>query len=203
MTTYIPQFALPHQVFASAPASILLPVTLGAAVGYSTRPKQTTTTYNLMQQPPLRPPPSIFGPVWTLLYGLTGYAAHHAIGGALLSPASLAQSGVARRAAAVYTAQLGLNLAWMPLFFGARRPAVALADIAALLGLNGYLAWLFFTPSAEGGLGDDIAGWCYVPYVAWLAFASYLNFGVGYLNGWDISDETLVRRREARGKKNA
>lgn len=39
MTTYLPQLTIPHQVFASAPASILLPVTLGTAVGYSTRRK--------------------------------------------------------------------------------------------------------------------------------------------------------------------
>lgn len=148
--------------------------------------------------------------MWTLLYGVTGYAAHRAIGGALsLAPAvsSLAHSldlplPVAHRAAALYTAQLGLNLAWMPLFFGARRPALALADIAALLGLNGYLAWLFFAPPAQGGLGDSVAGWCYVPYVAWLGFAAYLNLGVGYLNGWDISDEALLKKG-ASGKKKA
>ena len=134
----------------------------------------------------------MFGPVWTVLYGVTGYAAHRGIGGALLAPRSAAQASTARVAAALYTAQLGLNLAWMPLFFGWRRPALALADIAALLAANGYLAWLFF---ASDGLADSVAGWCYAPYVAWLGFAAYLNLGVGYLNGWDISDEALLRRK--------
>ena len=159
--------------------------------------KQTIETYNQIKQPPLRPPPWVFGPVWTVLYGVTGYAAHRAIGGALLAPRSAAQASTARVAAALYTAQLGLNLAWMPLFFGLRRPAAALADIAALLGVNGYLAWLFFAGEGSGGLGlpDRVAAYCYAPYVAWLSFAAYLNLGVGYLNGWDISDEALLRRK--------
>ncbi|RYP06803.1 hypothetical protein DL765_009361 [Monosporascus sp. GIB2] len=164
MTTYIPQLTIPEQVFASAPASILLPVAFGTAVGYSTRPKQTKETYNLIRQPPLLPPPWVFGPVWTVLYGLTG---------------------------------LGLNLAWMPLFFGARRPAAAMLDVLALLGANTYLARLFF--GTRDGLADPVAGWCWAPYVAWLGFAAYLNAGVGYLNGWDISDAAL-RRRKAAGK---
>ena len=153
-----------------------------------------------MRQPPLRPPPWVFGPVWTVLYGVTGYAAHRGIGWALTSSPL---SSTARTAAVLYTAQLGLNLAWMPLFFGLRRPAAALADIAALLGVNGYLAWLFFAGEGSGGLGlpDRVAAYCYAPYVAWLSFAAYLNLGVGYLNGWDISDEALLRRKNAAEKK--
>lgn len=34
--------------------------------------------YMAIKQPPLRPPPYIFGPVWTLLYGLMGYASYRA-----------------------------------------------------------------------------------------------------------------------------
>ncbi|KAI0482930.1 TspO/MBR family protein [Xylariaceae sp. FL0804] len=173
-------------LFASPAASVLLPVALGTAVGYSTRPKETQETYAAMKQPPLRPPPSVFGPVWTLLYGLMGYAAHRAFN---TTTALSSSSSTTTLMQTLYAAQLGLNLAWMPLFFGARRPALALADLAALVGLNAWLTSLYF------GVGDDVAGWCQVPYLAWLGFAAYLNLGVGHLNGWDISESTLATRK--------
>jgi translocator protein len=123
-----------------------------------------------------------------------GYAAHRAVT-AGLSPltSSPAQIQATKHAATLYTIQLGLNLAWMPLFFGLRRPVAALVDIVSLVGINGYLTYLFF------GI-DEVAGWCFVPYMAWLGFATYLNAGVGYVNDWDISESTLATRA-ALGKK--
>ncbi|KAI0465810.1 TspO/MBR-related protein [Xylaria cf. heliscus] len=189
MTTYIPKInTIPYNVFASPSASILLPIALGAAVGYSTRPKETKDTYRAMKQPPLRPSPYVFGPVWTVLYGLMGYAAHRAVTRAALPPLSYSLSVSAGDLQTLYSAQLGLNLIWMPLFFGLRRPALALADIVSLVSLNGYLAYLYF------GV-DNVAGWCMVPYLTWLSFATYLNAGVGYLNRWDISESTLATRK--------
>ncbi|KAI0447714.1 TspO/MBR-related protein [Xylaria telfairii] len=189
MTTYIPKInTIPYEVFASPSASIILPIALGTAVGYSTRPKQTKETYRAMKQPPLRPPPYVFGPAWTLLYGLMGYAAHRAVTRAALPPFSYSLSVSAGDLQTLYSAQLGLNLTWMPLFFGLRRPALALANIVSLIGLNGYLTYLYF------GI-DNVAGWCMVPYLAWLGFATYLNAGVGYLNRWDISESTLATRK--------
>ena len=38
----------------------------------------TQKTYLALKQPPYRPPPQVFGPVWTTLYGLMGYAAYRA-----------------------------------------------------------------------------------------------------------------------------
>ncbi|KAI0404216.1 TspO/MBR-related protein [Xylaria palmicola] len=186
MTTYVPKInTIPYDVFASPSASILLPIALGTAVGYSTRPKQTQETYNAMKQPPLRPPPYVFGPVWTVLYGLMGYAAHRAVTRAASLPFSSVSAGDLQT---LYSVQLGLNLTWMPLFFGLRRPALAFANIVSLVGVNGYLAYLYF------GI-DNTAGWCMVPYLAWLGFATYLNAGIGYLNGWDISESTLAMRK--------
>lgn len=181
MTTYIPQLTLPESIFSSFPASILLPITLGSAVGWSTRPKQVPRTYLSLNQPPLRPPPQVFGPVWTLLYGLMGYASHRAysIGTSPLNLPGIISA--ARQGTTLYTIQLGLNLLWMPLFFGWNRPILATADVLALVGVNGYLAWLWGTKV------DATAGWLLVPYVAWLSFATYLSAGTGYLNNWDLS----------------
>ncbi|KAK4202255.1 putative translocator protein [Triangularia verruculosa] len=192
MTTYIPQLTLPEAVFSSLPVSIILPIGLGSAVGWSTRPKQVPRTYLALKQPPLRPPASVFGPVWTVLYGLMGYAAHraHRIG---TSPLSLPSTiSAARHGTTLYTIQLGLNFLWMPLFFGWNRPILATADIVALLGVNGYLAWLWGTKV------DAISGWLLTPYVAWLGFATYLSAGTGYLNNWDLSGAYRTADEEKR-----
>lgn len=179
MTTYIPQLTLPQTIFNNPALSILLPVALGTGIGYLTRPSQPQDTYRRIKNPPLYPPPYVFGPVWTVLYGLMGYAAYRAVhyGTSPLSAVSTIRD--AKAGATLYTVQLGLNLLWMPLFFGLNRPITATADLVALLGLNGYLTYLW------GGV-DSVAGWCLVPYLGWLSFATYLSAGAAYLNDGDL-----------------
>ena len=81
--------------------------------------------------------------------------------------------------ATLYTLQLGLNLAYMPLFFGLGRPIEATAVIIALTGTVGYLVNVWSRV-------DEVAAWCLAPYLGWLSFATYLSAGAGYLNGWDF-----------------
>ncbi|GFP58086.1 hypothetical protein ACSS6W_006983 [Trichoderma asperelloides] len=186
MTTYIPAITIPTNVFLNPASSILLPIALGTAVGFGTRPSKAQKKYLELKQPPLHPPPWVFGPVWTVLYGLMGYAAYRATFTGL-SPFSSPQTiQTTKHSMTVYTIQLGLNLAWMPLFFVAKRPIEATADIVVLLGLNGYLASLW-------GSIDQVAGWCQAPYIAWLGFATYLSAGAGYLNGWNLADKETTR----------
>jgi benzodiazapine receptor len=101
MTSYIPSLTLPASIFAQPAASILLPVAMSGMVGYACRRKssprndraiprprraalttraasETQKTYMALKQPPLRPPPWVFGPTWTVLYMLMGYGAYHA-----------------------------------------------------------------------------------------------------------------------------
>lgn len=170
MTTHIPSLTIPNFILGNAVTSTLLPIALGTAVGYSTRPSSTESTYLALRQPPLRPPAWVFGPVWTCLYGLMGYAAHRAT--SVGTPS-------AKHGATLYTIQLGLNLVWMPLFFGIRRPVEAAVDLVALLGVNCYLTYVW------SGV-DKVAAWCLTPYVAWLSFATYLNVGFGVLNDWVV-----------------
>lgn len=188
MTTYIPALTIPYGVFANPAASILLPVGLGTAIGYSTRPKETHSAYPAAKQPPFRPPPYVFGPAWTVLYSLMGYAAHRAVT-AGLSPLTSTPQLVrdAKHSATLYTVQLGLNLAWMPLFFVLGRPVEATADLVALLGLNAYITKLWWPI-------DRAAAWCMVPYLGWLGFATYLCAGAGYLNGWDFKGKDLRKK---------
>ncbi|KAL7815355.1 TspO/MBR family domain-containing protein [Trichoderma aethiopicum] len=195
MTTYIPAITLPSAMFLNPAVSILLPIGLGTAVGFGTRPSKTQKTYLALKQPPLHPPPWVFGPVWTVLYGLMGYAAYRATFNGL-SPFSSPQTiQTTRHSMTVYSIQLGLNLIWMPLFFVAKRPIEATADIVALLGLNGYLAYLW-------GSIDSVAGWCQAPYLAWLGFATYLSAGAGYLNDWNLQDKEVDDREAEKKQQN-
>ncbi|KAL8826696.1 MAG: hypothetical protein Q9191_003643 [Dirinaria sp. TL-2023a] len=91
-----------------------------------------------------------------------------------------------KQGATLYTIQLGLNLIWMPLFFGLKRPVEATVDIVALTGVTGYLTYVWSQI-------DSVAAWGIAPYLGWLGFATYLSAGTGYLNGWSMADKEVQR----------
>lgn len=119
-----------------------------------------------------------------------GYASHRAwtTGMASLSPKIVEDT---RRGATLYTVQLGLNLIFMPLFFGLGRPVEALVDIVALTGSVGYLTYIWSKV-------DEVAAYCMLPYLGWLTFATYLCAGTGYLNGWTMKTEEERREDEVK-----
>lgn len=194
-------FALPQVMFTSPLLAVATPIVTGSAVGLLTNREclspaaigedmisltmmapgtgqQTKDTYHQLRQPPFNPPGWLFGPVWTVLYGMMGYAAHHATMTATRS-FSLAVRDANDTAQTLYTTQLALNFLWMPLFFGLGRPASALGDITLLIGNVTLLLVNYWKI-------DRTAFWLIVPYYAWLGFATYLNAGVGHLNGWTL-----------------
>jgi len=197
---YVPGLTLPASIFANAPVSILLPLGLGLGSGLVSQPgrikpkkfsdaaakelgkfRDTHEHYIALKQPPFRPPPWVFAPAWTTLYLMMGYAAHRAWtkGMASMNPQVVEHT---RRGATLYTLQLGLNLVWMPLFFGLGRPIEAMLDIVTLTGTVGYLTYVW-------NKVDSTAAYLMVPYLAWLGFATYLTAGTGHLNGWTIKSQ--------------
>ncbi|VDB85281.1 unnamed protein product [Peniophora sp. CBMAI 1063] len=178
-SAHIHSLTLPDALFSSPVYSIVCPVVLGAAIGYATRPDKTKAIYRALKQPPLNPPAWLFGPVWTTLYAGMGYASHRAwvAGINSLDPEVVHATKVG---AGLYLGQLVLNYAWMPLFFTFYRPVEATADIVALIGAVATLAHTWHQV-------DETAAWILAPYLAWLAFATYLSAGAGYLNNWDFS----------------
>jgi tryptophan-rich sensory protein len=128
---------------------------LGASV---TRPRRPW--YRLLRKPPLQPASRVFGPVWSVLYGLMAMSAYRVY---------RARPTRARaRALRMWWTQLALNAAWSPLFFGAHRPRAALAD---LVGLTASVARYAKVAHSV----DRAAGWSMAPYLGWLGFATYLN----------------------------
>jgi len=179
MTSYIPSLTLPTFEFERPAVAILLPVALGTGIGFSTRPDKTQHKYLALKQPPYNPPPQVFGPVWTALYATMGYTAYRAYNAGITS-FDLDKMLLAKQGTTLYTIQLGLNLLWMPLFFGLGRPIEASVDIVALTGVTGYLAYIW-------GQVDPVCGWLLAPYLGWLGFATYLSIGCGHLNNWNFN----------------
>jgi translocator protein len=119
--------------------------------------------YRTLRKPPGQPPPAAFGPVWTALYGMMSVSAYRVS----RTPPSPEQS----RALQLWWAQLALNAAWSPLFFGAHRARLALADLVALAATVGA-----YTRTAAKV--DGPAAGLMIPYLGWLGFAGYLNLGI-------------------------
>ena len=126
-----------------------------------------TAWFKSLHQPFFAPPNWLFGPVWTLLYLLMGYA---------LYKLWRAKRSVARsRTLKLWTIQLIVNSAWTPVFFGLQEIGWALVVI---LLLDILILWLIITvrPVSKTAL------WCLVPYAAWIAFATILNATLLFLN---------------------
>ncbi len=122
--------------------------------------------YALLDQPSWAPPGWLFGPVWTLLYAAIAVAAWrvHGIVGSLRAPEM-----------AWFGAQLLFNAVWSPLFFAFQLRGFALAWIIALDVLVAVTLWRFWRQ-------DRVAGILFVPYLAWVLFATGLNAAVWWLN---------------------
>ncbi|HEX4455945.1 MAG TPA: TspO/MBR family protein [Kofleriaceae bacterium] len=119
--------------------------------------------FRRLRKPRFEPPNRAFGPVWTVLYATIAYAGWK-IWRAEPSPART-------RALALWGTQLGFNALWTPLFFGARKPGLALADMAAL----DATAIGFAAVAREV---EPAAAKAFVPYLGWLGFATALNTAI-------------------------
>lgn len=136
-------------------------------VGALATAEQTRPFYASLTKPPLAPPPSVFGPVWTVLYTLMGVA--------LWRVWALPPSPARKAALVLFGVQLALNALWSPVFFGVQQLWLALAVIVAM-----WIA-IVLTVRAFHGL-DPVAAWLLVPYLLWVSFATYLNAGFAVLN---------------------
>lgn len=123
--------------------------------------------FDALEKPALMPPGWAFGVAWTILYVMM----------ALAFAIVLHARGAKGRGAAiaVFLVQLLMNLAWSPLFFRAHQVGSALALILALFVAVAVTIALFWRIRS-------LAGALLLPYLCWLAFASFLNYEIGRLN---------------------
>jgi translocator protein len=121
--------------------------------------------YAGLVKPSFNPPNWVFAPVWTALYVLMAVAAWRA----------WRKAGIMSVALTLYFLQLTFNFAWSLIFFAQHQIAIALADIVVLLISVAATAISFFR-------ADRWAGLMLLPYLAWISFATLLNYEIWRLN---------------------
>jgi translocator protein len=144
------------------PAVLLLGFVSGRLGGDASDP-----WFMALRKPEIFPPPAAFGIVWPILYTLMGLAAAMvcaAWGSRYRLPAILA-----------FALQLVVNLAWSPVFFGQHEITLGLyiilvLDVAVLVTIV-----LFWKVRRAAAL-------LLVPYLAWILFATVLNYEFLRLN---------------------
>jgi tryptophan-rich sensory protein len=133
----------------------------GLAIGFVTLPGEW---YASLAKPAFNPPNWVFGPVWTVLYVVIAIAGWR-----------IWEHDTRGTAMKLWVAQLALNFAWSPVFFGAQMPLQALLIIIALLATT----VLFISRTYQS---DQLAAGLFVPYALWVAFATLLNASIVLLN---------------------
>ncbi|KAA1090421.1 hypothetical protein PGT21_017165 [Puccinia graminis f. sp. tritici] len=162
--------------------AVLTPVTIGSLIGLVTK-SSIKTWYTTLKKPKGQPPRWAFPVAWTYLYGTMGYASH-LMAESLRTTRFIETADLANSALTLYFGQLALNFIWTPIFFGLKKPAPALVDILTLTGTVFYMTNLT-------GKFNSKAAYLFLPYCAWLSFATYLNGTIWYLNPGDGPPSTI------------
>jgi len=125
------------------------------------------TWYAFLDKPFFNPPNFVFGPVWTTLYTLMGISVYRVMEGKKKKEKQPALN--------LFWWQLGFNFVWTPIFFGAQNLFGALLIILILWVL------IFNTIKAFKKI-DKLSSYLLWPYLAWVSFATLLNFSLWLLN---------------------
>ncbi|GLR50036.1 tryptophan-rich sensory protein [Shinella yambaruensis] len=142
-------------------AFIILVLGGGLLIGANNIPDEW---YRSLAKPAFTPPDWLFAPAWSLLYTIIGVVGAR-------TWLTLRRSMAMR----LWFAQLVFNFAWSPAFFGLRDPASAMIII---LGLLISVAAFIIASWRQ----DRTAALLFVPYLAWVAFATALNAAILLLN---------------------
>jgi len=145
---------------------VILCLGAGGLGAIATTP-EISTWYQELVKPSWNPPAYLFGPVWTALFVMMAVA-----GWLVWKPRGFTHAAIPLT---LFGSQLVLNVAWSWIFFRAHQPGWAFLEIIVL-----WLAILATT--AAFFRSDKTAGWLMIPYLAWVSFASVLNFTIWRLN---------------------
>ena len=149
-------------------AGFILISLLAGAIGSLFTFSAIPAWYATLSKPSFSPPNWVFAPVWTALYVLMGISAY------LVWQRGRKEKQVSF-ALQIFGVQLILNTLWSILFFWLRSPSLGLAEIIFLWLSIAYCVKLFFAL-------DRRAAYLLLPYLAWVSFATLLNYSIWMLN---------------------
>lgn len=121
-----------------------------------------------VEKPPLSPPGWLFPVVWTILYTLMGISSY-------LILTSDADESAKEGAIRVYGLQLLVNFLWPTFFFNFRWYGFSFFWLLLLWFLVVVMILRFWKI-------NKLAAYMNIPYLIWLTFAAYLNWGIWRLN---------------------
>lgn len=147
--------------------AMILPQFAGVIGSVFTR-ESVATWYQQLNKPLLTPPSWVFAPVWTTLFLLMGWSFY------LILVSGQGKTGRAT-AISLFCVHLAVNTLWSFLFFGLRSPFWAFIDIIVLWGMIALLVRIFW------GI-NRWAGAMLIPYLLWVSFAFFLNYGLWMMN---------------------
>ncbi|HZH08348.1 MAG TPA: TspO/MBR family protein [Lautropia sp.] len=156
-----PPFKPPMKYYLPLVLFLVLVLGVGLVIGRAAAPAEW---YIGLAKPSFNPPAWVFPPAWTTLYifiAIAGWRTWHRD-----------RSGVPMK---MWWGQLVFNFLWSPVFFVAHQ--IGLAFIVALLMLAFILAFI-----ATSWHRDRVAAALFLPYAAWVGFASVLNASIWTLN---------------------
>lgn len=142
--------------------SIFIPLTLAGLVSLLLN----FNIYQKLNKPPLSPPKIVFPIAWTIIYILMGISSYK-----IYISKNLNKNDALKN----YILQLIINLLWSIIFFGLKKYLFALIWIILLILLVLKMIKKYFYI-------EKIAAYLQIPYILWLLFATYLNFGIYLLN---------------------
>lgn len=122
-------------------------------------------TYMILDKP-INVPPVLFGIVWTILYILMGISYY------IVSKSNDAKN---KNALVIYWIQLVVNSLWTLIFFGLKAYLFAFIWLVLLIILVAIMIFKFYNINKK-------SAYIQIPYLIWLLFAAYLNYGIYYLN---------------------
>jgi tryptophan-rich sensory protein len=120
--------------------------------------------YAGLSKPFFNPPDWIFAPVWTMLFLMIAVAGFRTF-----------ESRPRGDAMKLWTVQMALNFAWSPVVFSLHRLDLGLALIIALFSaILGFICLQWRS--------DRLSAALFIPYAAWVGFATLLNAALWRLN---------------------